>query len=605
MGSGGLVVLDESTCMVDFAKFFMEFIQSESCGKCIPCREGTKHMLEILQAVTRSRKKEDGTDALLRMQGIMHLEKLGEMIKATSLCGLGQSAPNPVLSTLKWFRDEYEAHIFDRRCPAGSCKELVGAPCQNGCPAGTEVWRYVAHIARGEYQDAYRVIRTANPFPSACARVCHHPCERSCRAGATGGEPIAIRTLKRFVVDRVDPETMAPVVTPAAADAKRIAVVGAGPSGLVAAHALSLLGHRVTVYERESEPGGMLVGAIPAYRLPRDVLRKEIQSLLNRNVTVEYGKALGKDFTIDSLLADGFKAVYLALGAHQSKRLEVPGEEAAGVIPGIRFLKAHNLHGEELASGRVGIIGGGNSAMDAARVAFRQKGVKAVTMFYRRTQAEMPAYQEEVQAGLAEGIAIQELVAPLAVLAKNGKLSGVRFQRNQLGEKDASGRQKPVPIAGSEFEAPLDTLIVAISEAPELDGLAGVKPTKWGTVAINSESFATERPGVFAGGDVVSGPSTVIGAIAAGKQAAVMIDRYVRGHLLKSLPKTILPSFYIPPIGDIDEDAPPTARLHPVELSLAKRKKSFAEVELAVSEQQAGCEAKRCLRCDLEFTQPN
>ena len=233
MGSGGLVVVDESTCMVDFAKYFMEFIQSESCGKCIPCREGTRRMLEILEAVTRPRHKEIDLDPLLRVQGIMQLKRLAETIKATSLCGLGQSAPNPVLSTLEWFRDEYEAHMFERRCPAGACKELVGAPCQNGCPVGTEVWRYIAHIARGEYTEAYRVIRATNPFPSACARVCHHPCESVCRAGATGGEPIAIRNLKRYVVDTVSPEEGTVVIMPRA-NAARIAVVGAGPAGMEA-----------------------------------------------------------------------------------------------------------------------------------------------------------------------------------------------------------------------------------------------------------------------------------------------------------------------------------------------------------------------------------
>ncbi|MBE3123870.1 MAG: FAD-dependent oxidoreductase, partial [Planctomycetes bacterium] len=429
MGSGGLVVVDESTCMVDFAKFFMEFIQSESCGKCIPCREGTRRMLEILQALCRSRKGEQELDALLRVRGIMDLQHLGETIKATSLCGLGQTAPNPVLSTLKWFRDEYEAHVYERRCPAGACKELVGAPCQNGCPLGTEVWRYVAHVARGDYAEAYRVIRAANPLPSACARVCHHPCERVCRAGATGGEAIAIRTLKRFVVDRADARAAAPPVAPAEPDAARIAVVGAGPAGLSAAHYLSLMGHRVTVFEKESEPGGMLVGAIPAYRLPRDVLGREIENLLNENVEVKYGTALGRDVTLDGLLNDGFRAVYVATGSHRSRRLGLDGEDAEGVVPGIRFLQAHNLRGEALARGRVGIVGGGNSAMDAARVAIRQKDVTDVTIFYRRTRGEMPAYAEEVEAGLAEGIRIEELVAPAALEVRDSRLTGARFQR--------------------------------------------------------------------------------------------------------------------------------------------------------------------------------
>jgi NADH-quinone oxidoreductase subunit F len=606
MGSGGMVVLDETTCMVDFAKFFMEFIQTESCGKCIPCREGTKRMLEILQAICRPRNKEDSTDALLRFQGIMHLRKLAETIKATSLCGLGQTAPNPVLSTLRWFRDEYEAHIFERRCPAGACKDLVGAPCQTTCPVGTEVWRYVAHISRGEYNDAYRVIRQANPFPSACARVCHHPCERMCRCGTTGGEAIAVRTLKRFVVDRVAPDSYQPDVLPAKPDAARIAVVGAGPAGLTAAHLLGALGYRVTILEREAKPGGMLVQAIPEYRLPREALLKEIASLMNRNVEVQYNKALGRDFTLDSLMKkDGYKAVFLALGSHQSRKMDTPGEDAVktGLIPGIAFLRGYNLRGEQLAKGRVGIIGGGNSALDAARVALRQKGVQSVSIFYRRTRDEMPAYEEEIEAALAEGISIQTLVAPVEVLSKNGALTGMKLIKNKLGEPDASGRPRPVPIKGSEFTVDLDTLVVAISEQPDLAGLdGGVKLTKGGAVEINAESFVTSRPGVFAGGDIVTGPNTVVEAIAAGKSAAVMIGNYVSGRLLKTLPKVKLPSFYIEPLeAQEDENA---ARVHPPELSAAERKGCFKEVELCVSEEQARCEARRCLRCDLAFTQP-
>ncbi|MEI6972009.1 MAG: FAD-dependent oxidoreductase [bacterium] len=605
VGSGGLVVLDDSTCMVDLAKYFMEFIGNESCGKCIPCREGTKRLLEILQAICRPRRKEDEDDALIRMQGILSLQKLAETIKATSLCGLGQTAPNPVLSTLRWFPEEYEAHVFDRRCPAGACKELVGAPCQNGCPVGTEVWRYVAHIGRGEYADAYRVIRTANPFPSACARVCHHPCERSCRAGLTGGEPIAIRTLKRFVVEHVDPSVAAPVVPEAQPGAARVAVVGAGPAGLSTAHYLSLLGHRVTIFEREAKAGGMLVCAIPSYRLPREILKKEIDSLLNRNIDVKYGRELGRDITVDGLMAEGFKAVYLATGSHKSKLLEVPGEDAKGVIPGVQFLKAYNLHNQELAKGHVGIVGGGNSAMDAARVAFRQKGVKSVTMFYRRTRAEMPAYAEEIEAGLAEGVKIVELAAPVEVLSKDGRLCGLRLIRNRLGERDKSGRQRPEPVPGSEFNVELDTLIAAISEEPETAGLGNVKLTRWNSISVNSESCETSRAGVFAGGDAVTGPSTVIGAVAAGKQAALMIDRFLKGKLMKVLTRVILPTVYLEPAeGLVDEDAAPTARVHPPELPAGKRRTSFEEVEQCISPEAARQEACRCLRCDLEFTQP-
>ncbi len=606
MGSGGLVVVDETTCMVDFAKFFMEFIQSESCGKCIPCREGTRRMLEILQAICRPRRKEDDNDALLRFQGIMQLQELGEMIKATSLCGLGQTAPNPVLSTLKWFRDEYEAHVYDRRCPAGACKELVGAPCQNTCPAGTEVWRYVAHIARGEYDDAYKVIRQAHPFPSVCARVCHHPCESMCRAGATGGEPIAVRTLKRFVVDRISPDVYIDETRPAGPNSPKIAVVGAGPCGLTAAYYLGTMGYRVTVFEREAKAGGMLVAAIPEYRLPREQLQKEIDRLVGPNVEVKFNRTLGKDFSVDDLLGKhGYKAVYLAMGSHQSRKMGVPGEDGtAGVIPGIQFLKAYNLHGQHLAKGRVGIIGGGNSALDAARVAFRQKGVTSVTVFYRRTRNEMPAYHEEIEAALAEGIQIRTLVAPTKVVSADGKLTGVELLQCKLGDRDASGRQQPVPIPGSEQVVDLDTLIVAISEQPETTGLAGLNVNRGGTLKVNPESYATGRPGVFAGGDIVTGPNTVVDAIAAGKNAAQMISNYVSGRLLKVLPKVKLPSFYIEPVETADDDGEAASRVEPPTLPVERRRGSFAEVELCVSEKSARCEARRCLRCDLDFTQP-
>jgi NADH-quinone oxidoreductase subunit F len=603
MGSGGLVVVDESTCMVDFAKFFMEFIQNESCGKCIPCREGTRRMLEILEALARPRHREYELDPLLRMQGIMYLKQLGETIKATSLCGLGQTAPNPVLSTLHWFRDEYEAHLFERRCPAGSCRQLVGAPCQSGCPAGTEVWRYVAHISRGEYAEAYRVIRAAHPFPSACARVCDHPCEEVCRAGSTGGEPISIRMLKRFVVDHVEPPDRPPVI-PDRPGAARIAVVGAGPAGLTAANALSLLGHRVTVFERESQAGGMLTAAIPEYRLPRRVLKKEIATLLNDHIEIRYSQALGRDFTLDSLLQDGFRAVFVATGCHRSKKLGLPGENAAGIIPGIEFLKAWNLHGKPLARGRVGIVGGGNSAMDAARAAIRQPGVESVTVYYRRSRDEMPAYAHEIEAALEEGVRIDPLVAPVAVHSTEGRLTGIRFIRNTLGARDASGRRKPVPVEGSEFDAGLDTLIVAISEDPDTEDFAGVGKTAWGTISVNAESFATSRPGVFAGGDVVSGPNTVIGAVAAGKRAAAMIDRYLSGKLMKMLHQVQLPSFYIEPVTAPDEEESAASRLPIPMRPVQERRGCFTEVELCPGEQAVIAEARRCLRCDLDFTQP-
>jgi NADH-quinone oxidoreductase subunit F len=350
----------------------------------------------------------------------------------------------------------------------------------------------------------------------------------------------------------------------------------------------------------------MLTSAIPEYRLPREILRKEIAALLNDNIQVNFGRVMGRDFTVDQLLKDGYKAVFIATGSHRSKKLDLPGEDVEGILPGIQFLKAYNLEGKSLARGRVGVLGGGNSAMDAARAAIRQPGVESVTIYYRRMKDGMPAYKEEIAAGLEEGVAIQELVTPVGVLSKDGKLTGLRLIRNKLGARDASGRQKPVADPGSEFEVKLDTLVVAISEEPDPAGIDGIGCTKWGSIAVNAETYATDKPGVFAGGDVVTGPNTVIEAIAVGKHAAAMIDRYVTGKLMKILPNVKLPTVYVEPATDLDEEeSGELMRLEVPLLSVKKRKGCFKEVELCPSEDKVLAEARRCSRCDLDFTQPH
>jgi NADH-quinone oxidoreductase subunit F len=594
MGSGGMIVMDETTCMVDVAKYFMSFLKDESCGKCFTCRKGTQRMFELLDDITKGQ----GTPEHLGL-----LEELAPAVKDTTMCGLGNSAPNPVLTTLQYYRREYERHIYDKKCDAFVCKDLVGAPCQAACPLGTEAWRYVALLEKGDYEGAYRVLREPNPLPSVCARVCNHPCEEKCKLGTTGEDPVAIRALKRFVTDRADPAAYEPERA-ADGDGKRVAVVGAGPAGLAAAHYLSLAGHRVTIYEAEAKPGGMLVAAIPAYRLPRDVLAAEIDALLDDNVTLELKTALGRDVTLDGLLEDGYDAVFLALGAQRSRKLDVPGEEAEGVFPSMRFLKAFNLHGENLARGRVGVVGGGNSAVDAARVAVRQEGVESVTIYYRRTREEMPAYDEEIEAALDEGIELVTLVSPVAVEQKKGLLTGVKFVKNELGARDSSGRRRPVAVAGTESVVPLDTLVVAISEEPETEGVpSDVTLTKWGTVRTNAKTFETDRPGVFAGGDVVRGPNTVVEALADGKNAAAVIGRYLRGEDLTVPAEVRLPEVYVPPAEEAEEETP-AARAAMPHLEAEKRTGNFAEVELGLTEGAARCEAGRCLRCDLEFTQP-
>jgi NADH-quinone oxidoreductase subunit F len=601
MGSGGMIVMDENTCMVDVAKYFMNFLKDESCGKCFTCRKGTQRMWEILDDISRGR----GTSQHLSL-----LAELAEVVKDTSMCGLGQSAANPVLSTLRYFRDEYERHVVDKKCDAFVCHDLVGAPCQSACPVGTEAWRYVAHIARGEFEQAYLAIREANPFPSICARVCDHPCEERCRAGQSGAQPVAIRALKRFVTDRIDPSIYKPLRQSAGGDnSQKIAVIGAGPAGLTAAHYLSLRGYTVTVFEAESEPGGMLYGAIPPYRLPRETIKKEIAALIDDNITVTCNQVLGKDITIDGLFKQGFKSILLAMGAHKSKPLQIENENARGVYPSIEFLKAFNLQGKNLAHGKVAVIGGGNSAIDAARTAGRQNKVEQVTILYRRTRDEMPAFSEEIEAAEQEEIMIKTLLTPVRILVSKGRVTGIECVQNVPGAMDASGRRKPVPVAGSEFVLPVDTLIVAISEDSGKDCMTaaqsgGVETTDHNTIRVNTRTLQTSREGVFAAGDVASGPNTVIEAIAAGKKVAVLIDRYLQGVSLEQPVQLRRPHIYIEPwpltVGEIDANKRAETPRAPAD----RRKHNFTEVEVSLSPEEARREARRCLRCDLEYTQP-
>ncbi|MBN1804595.1 MAG: FAD-dependent oxidoreductase [Sedimentisphaerales bacterium] len=618
MGSGGMIVMDENTCMVDVAKYFMNFLKDESCGKCFTCRKGTQRMYEILDDISKGK----GT-----LEQLDLLQELARVVKDTTMCGLGQTASNPVLSTLRYFRDEYYRHVVDKKCDAFVCTDIVGAPCQTACPLGTEVWRYVALIEKGLYEEAYKVIRSSNPFPSVCARVCGRKCENRCNIAAGGGQAIAIRALKRFVTDRIDPSVYKPL---RAADRNgnvyKIAVVGAGPAGLSAAHYLSLLGHKVTIIDAASEPGGMLVSCIPSYRLPLDVIRREIKLLLDENITLKKRTQLGRDITIDELFNDGFKAVFLAIGADKSWRLGLEGENSEGIYSSMQFLKSFNLNDRELAKGHVGIVGGGNSAVDAARVAVRQKKVKSVTLLYRRTAQEMPAYAEEVEAALEEGIRLETLVSPTSIRyikaaeaegvkvetfvepvkidAKHGHLVDIKCIKNKLGDVDSSGRQKPVPIPGTEFTIALDTLIVAIGERPDSDCLAsmGLELDKAGRLKVDAETLQTNRKGVFAAGDLVTGPNTVVNAIAAGRKAAAVIDRYLHGKELVMPPVLKLPSVFIEPAVIGDDELENARRVEPAALDAESRTKSFEEVEMTLSVEQAVREARRCLRCDLKFT---
>lgn len=595
MGSGGMIVMDDSTCMVDVAKFFLNFLRDESCGKCISCREGTQRLWEIVMSITEGNGKE---------KDINLLEELAGVVKDASMCGLGQTAANPVFSTLKYFRNEYDEHILHKRCPALVCKEIVSAPCQYICPIDQEASVYIALIAQGKYEEAYEVIRKDNPLPSICGRVCDHKCESVCRA-AEVGEPIAIRALKRFVMDWAaengkDEES---VVEVAPRNGMKVAVVGSGPAGLTAAFKLNLKGYDVTVFESHPVAGGMLAVGIPEHRMPKAILQSEVDHIRRTGVEIKTGTMLGKDFSLDDLFDDGYDAIFIATGAHNSMKMRIPGEDAEGVFQGMQYLTKVNLKKNMALGKRVGIIGGGNSAIDAARVAIRDNGTDQVYILYRRTRKEMPAYEEEIECAIEEGIEIHYLVAPVKVLTESGKVTGVECIKMELGELDESGRRRPVPIEGSEFVIELDAVISAIGERSDVSFIKesdGLRITKWDTIVADEENCSTGWKAVFAGGDVVSGPKTVVKAIAAGKNAAESIDRFLNGKSLEREYKLCRPSRYVKPVELTEEEVENARRPKIPKIPVEERRKNFKEVEKRLTEEMAVREARRCLRCELE-----
>ncbi|MBP1732548.1 MAG: hydrogenase, partial [Deltaproteobacteria bacterium] len=402
MGSGGMIVMDERTCMVDIARFFLAFTQDESCGKCVPCRIGTQRMLEILTRITKGEGQKGDIELL---------EDMGESIKDSSLCGLGQTCPNPVLSTIRHFRDEYLAHIEDNYCRAGICESLTYAPCENTCPCRVDAVGYVALIGAGRYEEALSLLRLNMPLPGIIGRVCNHPCEKMCKRGELD-EPIAICALKRYVTDwEIKSGKMPPPTFLERIKEERVAIVGSGPAGLNCAYHLGRRGYQVTILEALPVVGGMLAVGIPDFRLPPEIIEYDVRFIRQHNVDIQLNKALGKDFTVEELLGQGYKAVFLALGAHGNMALNIPGEDAEGVLPGVDFLRRVNLGDDVTVGEKVAVVGGGNVAIDAARMAVRL-GAKEVSIVYRRTLEEMPANPEEVEEAEDEKIHMLYLLAP-------------------------------------------------------------------------------------------------------------------------------------------------------------------------------------------------
>ena len=594
MGSGGLIVMDENTCMVDVSRYFLEFLADESCGKCTACREGVHVMHWIVDRICAG----NGVEGDIEL-----LEELGSAVKDGSLCGLGATAPNPVLSTIKYFRDEYESHIKYKRCAAAVCKGIASSPCQHTCPIEQDVPCYIGLIAQGKFDEAVEIVRKENPLPSICGRVCSAPCETKCRSGEGDGDPIAIRSLKRFLADYERTNGLELIPEPKPGRPEPVAIVGAGPGGLTCAYYLALEGYPVTIFESLPVAGGMLATGIPDYRLPGDVLDYDIEMIKKLGVEIRTNTRIGTDIQLSDL-QQNYRAVFIATGAHRGLKLGIEGEESPQVIDAVDFLNAVNLGREVEIGDRVAVIGGGDAAVDAARVA-RRLG-REVKVLYRRTRGEMPAAREEIEELDTEGIELQLLAAPVRVLSENGGLTGIQCVRMKLGDIDQSGRRRPVPIEGSEYTVEIDTLIPAIGQEPDVETLGaangdgGLTLSRWNTITVDRETLYTGIEGVFAGGDVVTGPSTVVQAMAHGKTAARMMHLYIQGQPVRREYRVTRPAMDVAVAELTEEEVERLQRPAMPELEVEARLQDFREVQLGFTDEMAVAEAKRCVRCDRE-----
>ena len=592
MGSGGMVVLDEDNCMVDVARYFVEFTHSESCGKCVPCRVGLNKALRLLNSITEG----NGSSDHLRI-----LDELGRMIRECSLCGLGQSAPNPVLTTLRHFRDEYEDHIVAKRCRAGVCQELALSPCENSCPLRMNIPRFLELYQEGRLEDAFESVILDNPLPASTGRVCQHPCDNRCRRQSFD-EVVNMREVHRYLADaiyqtkRFEPMLKRIVARRLEPTGRKVAVAGAGPTGLTAAFYLAMLGHDVTIFEERNEAGGMLRFAIPEYRLPKSVLRRELDLIEGVGVKMEFNVRVGFDLPLNEL-ASRFDAVFLSIGTWKESWLYLPGTELKGVYPALPFLESGAKVEKVKKGSRVTIIGGGNAAIDSAR-SVQRMGASA-TILYRRERKDMPAIDEEIQAAEEEGVKIVFLAAPHRILGDAaGNVKAIEIVKTRLGEYDKSGRKRPIPTDEVQrFEC--DSVILAVGETFDLDfcKASGLELKEEGTIVVDRFTLETSRPGFYAGGDVITGASNVSNAMGGGKQAARKIDERLMGE---ERWEKLFPDF------EYSRQAPgepSLSRRHAGHSLLAKiRVRSQEEVVAGLTPEEALEEARRCLRCDLRAT---
>ena len=562
-------------CPVDMSLSFLQLCHAQSCGKCVPCRIGLGQLSKLIATVL------DGT---ADMATLAIIEKTARTVENTADCAIGRDAARLVLDGLEGFRDDYEEHILHHRCLAGL---QLPVPCVALCPAGVDVPGYMALVGEGRCTDAVRLIRKDNPFPTSCAYICEHPCEARCRRNMID-DAINIRGLKRYAVDNAGDVPQPPCAPPTG---KKVAIVGGGPSGLSCAYYLALMGHKVTVYEERSKLGGMLRYGIPNYRFPRHLLDAEIESILSLGIEAHTNVTVGTDVWVQDLQKE-FDCLYIAIGAHQDKKVGIPGEDSKNVMSAVEMLRSI---GDDVmpdfTGKRVVVIGGGNVAMDVTRSSIRL-GAEKVTCVYRRRIEDMTALPDEVTGAMAEGAEIAALMAPSHIEAdENGSAVALWVQPQIIGEADKTGRPRPNKADLPEVRIPADIIVVAIGQGIEIQGFeqAGV-PIQRGTFVAGLSGQVGNMDNVFAGGDCVTGPATAIRAIAAGKVAAANIDEHL------GFRHEITVDIDIP--GPRLNNRAPHGRINTTEREACERRCDFEDIECGLTEEGARTEASRCLRCD-------
>ncbi len=599
MGWKGIVLRSPDVDIIDLCRAYFEAVlaHSKTCDKCNYCKTGWEEMLEVFEDIANGEATEEDLE---------FMQSAAEAIVSNAKCSIGKSGPAPLFHALKYFGDDFSQAVSgEKQMTKGTYYSKLTAPCLDACPIHLDIPKYVELIKDAKFAESLTVIRERLPIAGIVGRVCFRPCEKHCRRGNLD-EPISIKALKRFVADHELAEQKEPEyeITPSENTGK-VAIVGAGPAGITCAYHLARKGHEVTIYEALDRPGGMSAVGIPDYRLPRNILQGEVQQIQKMGVSINYGQTIGNDLTL-SQLENEFDAVFIGMGAQDSTKIGIEGEgqEYQGFIPGLAYLREVNAGRDPYPQGKkVVVIGGGNVAIDCVRCSLRTEK-EDIHLVYRRTRNEMPADEAEIHDAEEEQVQFHFLTAPVRILAEAGKVVGLECIKMELGEPDASGRPRPVPVEGSEFVFDCDTIVSAIGQQVDLSLLAGmddVQTTQWNTIVVDEYTKQSRRPKIFVAGDCETGPDALITACAGGRRAAHSIDRLINtqsldyddDHYFDKLFETV--KVYDPDEEILKVESKP--RFQPDILPPDTRKSTFDEVEQGLSAQQAVAEAERCLRC--------